>query len=89
MTASSDWSVPRTDRSGEVHQTAPIAHQDKRFPRRAPAGGRRRRPREDRHTSGEGQSPGAETGADEVATQPADTNETVSDGKDHMIDTLA
>jgi len=92
MTASSEWSVPRADRSGEVHETAPVAHQDKRFPRRPGAGNRRRR---DQGKPGfPGDASAEADDAPEAHRAEADADDrnagrTDSDGEDHVIDTLA
>lgn len=88
MTASSDWSVPRADRGREIHETAPVAHQDKRFPRRAPPGKRRRQPHA-KPGSPDAESPPAEGAGAEATPEREDTDETASGGEDHVIDTLA
>jgi len=88
MTASSDWSVPRADRSGEVHETAPVAHQDKRFPRR-PGTGNRRRGDQGKPRVPEDEPADSEDAGTEAAGEDRHTNGTDSDGEEHVIDTLA
>ncbi|MFO8014483.1 MAG: hypothetical protein R6X20_14390 [Phycisphaerae bacterium] len=88
MTASSDWSVPRAERGREIHETAPVAHQDKRFPRRAPAGSRRRRDRNPDGTADDDAPPPRDGEAD-ATPEGGQTDETASGGDDHVIDTLA
>jgi len=89
MTPASHYAVQGPDHAREVHEPAPVAQQDDRFPRRSPSGGsRRRRPRKeaggsDRPTAGPdapGPSPGPET---------APTPRAPSDGEDHVVDALA
>jgi hypothetical protein len=90
MTASSEWSVPRAERGREIHETAPVAHQDKRFPRRAPAGNRRRRERNPGGSADDDAPvPGDIEGEAEAVPEPGSHDETPSDGDDHVIDTLA
>ena len=92
MTASSDWSVPRADRGREIHETAPVAHQDKRFPRRAPGGNRRRR---EQHPQDAPDDDNAPAGRDTDTAGPpkqrrgTDDTDTAASGEDHVIDTLA
>ena len=88
MTASSDWSVPRTERGREIHETAPVAQQDKRFPRRAPPGKRRRQPHA-KPGAPDAESPPAEGAGAEATPKHQNTNETASGDEDHVIDTLA
>jgi hypothetical protein len=88
MTASSDWSVPRAERGREIHETAPVAHQDKRFPRRAPPGSRRRRERHPQGAPDDDTPPPADAGA-ETVPEKGDADETSTGGEDHVIDTLA
>jgi len=91
MTASSDWSVPRADRGREIHETAPVAHQDKRFPRRAPGGNRRRReqPPRDSADADAPPPPAADADTDADARRKTDDDHGASTGEEHIIDTLA
>ncbi len=85
MTSASNYAVGGPDRGREIAETAPISQQDKRLPNRTPPGSRRRR------RGGKGKTSAA-------APVPADTEPNVqeptpakpsSNGKDHVVDTLA
>ena len=82
MTSPSDYAVHGPDRPLEVPELAPVAHQDRRLPRRSPNGGRRRKRR------AEPDETDAATPPDEA---PADQTPTASTGDDgrHVVDTLA
>jgi len=82
MTSPSDYAVHGPDHTHEVSGLAPVAEQDKRFPRRSPNGKRRRphRPGPDEEDA----APPPHEATDEQ-TPPASTGE---DGE-HVVDTLA
>jgi len=90
MTASSDWSVRGPERGREIHETAPVGQHDKRFPRRTPAGNRKRRRHDDRQTKPDADAGPAPDATDDDRTDPAPNPGAESGGDDdHVIDTLA
>jgi len=87
MTASSDWSVRGPDRGREVHEIAPVGHQDKRFPRRSPNGNRRKRGPQ--HPAADPDASPAPAEATDDRTDPNADNGSATSSGDHVIDTLA
>jgi len=85
MTAPADYAVHGPDRGREVHETAPVAKQDKRFPHRTPPGDRRRR----RQTDPQDTAPTPDSNTETAPDNNEDPPKTSTGGEDHVIDTLA
>jgi len=85
MTTPSNYAVGGADRGREVTETAPISQQDKRLPNRPQPGSRRRR----RGSRGKpSPTPPASVGEDTDLEEPTVAKPS-SNGKDHVVDTLA
>jgi len=85
MTSASNYAVNGPDRGREIAETAPISQQDKRLPNRTPPGSRRRR-RGGRDKTSAASSLPPDTEPDAPDPTPAKPS---SNGKDHVVDTLA
>jgi len=90
MTPPSHYAVQGPDHAREVHEPAPVAQQDDRFPRRSPSGGSRRR-RQRKETGRSGRPPPTAPAIPGPRADPesAPTPHAPSDGEDHAVDALA